>query len=52
LSLPLNNFGSTTGPPALNPNWFSLNGGMGLIGESKKFFASKAELRRNSYAAP
>ena len=31
----------------LKPNWFSLNGGMGSVGESKKFFASSALFRRN-----
>ena len=39
---------SPPGPPRLKPNWFSLKGGIGLVGESKKFLASKAELRRNS----
>src|SRR2546425_11198520 len=34
------------------PNWFRLNGGMGSVGLSKKFFASSAELRRNSNTSP
>ena len=34
------------------PNWFRLKGGMGFDPLSKKFFASSAELRRNSNAEP
>ena len=34
------------------PNWLRLNGGIGSVGLSKKFFASKAELRRNSKTSP
>src|SRR5438067_605900 len=37
-----------TGPLAVTPYWFRLNGGMGLLAGSKKFFASSDEFRRNS----
>src|SRR4051794_36073728 len=50
--LPLNRRGMYTGPPRFAPNSFIRNGGIGAVGESKKFFASNAELRTNSYAAP
>src|SRR5436190_8622765 len=38
-----------TGPLAVAPYWLRLNGGIGLLAGSKKFFASSSELRRNSY---
>src|SRR5215468_5133019 len=37
------------GPPRLPPNWFCLNDGLTV---SKKFRASSALLRKNSYADP
>ena len=38
------------GPLADPPNWFRLKGGM--VALSKKFRASSALLRKNSYADP
>src|SRR5207244_12438812 len=40
------------GPPAEAPNWLRINRGIGWFGSSKKFLASSAELRRDSYTSP
>src|ERR1700682_6491480 len=40
------------GPPKTPPNWLRLNGGIGLVAGSKKFLASRSELRRNSNSEP